>query len=84
MDVGGKIVEPHDLRHACRRDLAEMSEFGLVDDGSTLNQSVAMVGKGKQSADSGNATSRCNWPGTALHLFGSTALGGDVELAVDG
>ena len=34
LDVGGEVVEPHDLRHACRRDLAEVGELGLVDDGS--------------------------------------------------
>jgi hypothetical protein len=30
LDVGGEVVEPHDLRHACRRDLAEVGELGLV------------------------------------------------------
>ncbi len=37
LDFGGQVVEPHDLRHSCRRDLAEAGQFGLVDDGSRLN-----------------------------------------------
>jgi hypothetical protein len=43
-----------------------------------------MMGKGKQSADSGNTTSRCNNNRSALNLFGSTAFDGDVEWAIDG
>ena len=27
LDVGREIVEPHDWRHACRRDLSEVGEF---------------------------------------------------------
>ena len=61
-----------------------MGELGLVDDGSGLNQSIAVVSQGKQSADSGDAASGCNWHGTALNLLGSAAFGSNVKLAVDG
>jgi uncharacterized protein YhjY with autotransporter beta-barrel domain len=61
-----------------------VGEFRLVDDGSTLDQTKTMMGKGKQSADPGHATSRDNWLASALNLLGSTAFGSNVELAVDG
>lgn len=43
LDVGGEVVEPHDLRHSRRRDLAEVCELRLLDDGSGLNQPEAVV-----------------------------------------
>lgn len=72
------------VMRACRRDLAEMGEFRLIDDGSRLNQPEAVVRQGEQSADSGNAANRCNGRGATLNLFGATTFGGDLELSVDG
>lgn len=84
LDISGEAVEPHDLRHSRRRDLAEMSEFGLVDDGFGSYQLKTVVGQGEQTADAGHAASRCNRLGSTLNLFGSTVFGSDVKLAVDG
>ena len=38
LNVGGEVVQPHDLRHACRRDLAEVGQFASVNYGSGLKQ----------------------------------------------
>ncbi len=43
LDVGGEVVEPHDLHHARCRDLAKVCELGLVDDDSRFDQTVTMV-----------------------------------------
>lgn len=43
LDVRGEVVEPYDLRHACCLDLAEVVEFGLVDDLSRSNQPETMM-----------------------------------------
>jgi hypothetical protein len=43
LDVGGEVVEPHDLCDACRRYKAEVCELRLLDDGSSLNQPEAVV-----------------------------------------
>jgi hypothetical protein len=37
MNVRGKVVQPHDLSHTCRRDLAEVSQLGLIDDRSAVS-----------------------------------------------
>jgi hypothetical protein len=61
-----------------------VGEFRLIDDGSTLDQTKTMMGKGKQTADAGHSASRDNGTRSALNLFGSTSFGGDVKLTVDG
>ena len=47
LDVWGKIVEPHDLRHPRRRDLPVVGQFRLIDDDPVANQVTAAVGQGQ-------------------------------------
>ena len=57
LDVRGQVVEPHDLTHAGRGDLAVVSQFALVDDHTITNELAAVMGEGQQAGDSRNPTS---------------------------
>lgn len=84
LDVRGEIIEPHDLGHPGRRDLAVVGQFALVDDDPVANKIAAAVGQGQQSRDAWDSALRFARGFSVGERLASVAASLNVERSVDG
>ncbi|MCK6486638.1 MAG: hypothetical protein L6R00_21215, partial [Phycisphaerae bacterium] len=55
LDVGGEVVEVHDLRHARLGDVRKAGQFGLIRDFANADEPIEVDRQGHQTGHTGDA-----------------------------